>query len=274
MPELPEVETIRRSLQGVAGRCIESIYFSALAPVETTTPKKIRVALLHQMMTAIDRHGKYLLFRTKSGAALVVHLGMTGRLHFLQQPTPRPQHTHLELIFTDHSRLQFIDARRFSTISITQDPAYRDNPFLKRLGPDFINGLVTPEAFVSRCRQHPGLTLKSLTLHQGVMAGLGNIYACESLYRAGLNPRRRVKRTSSEELKCLLAAARDILTTGIRQGGTTLRDYLDGLGNRGTMKKYLQVYGRDGMKTLDGRGLVKRIVQGQRATFYAPEVQK
>jgi len=271
MPELPEVETIRNSLAPLIGKRVEKLAFSPLAPIETTTPAKIQRALTGTIITAIRRWGKYLLFDTNQNAKLVIHLGMTGRLLLNPDPT---KHVHITVVFQDRSRLSLIDPRRFGTISLSCKPDGSDNRFLQRLGPDYLNPKLTPEIFVQRCRKHPGVSLKSLLLNQGIAAGLGNIYACEALYRAGLSPKRRVRRTTGEELSRLLSSVRQVSALGIRHGGTTLRDYRNGAGEPGRMKELLQVYGRAGELTADRRGLVTRIVQGQRSTFYAPSLQK
>lgn len=275
MPELPEVETILRSLKLVEGKQVVGLDFSKLAPVETTRPAQIRQALTDRPIRRLERRGKYLLIRSAGGAALVIHLGMSGRLTYFPKPPERFEaHTHLKLKFEDGSVLAFQDPRRFGTLSLSADPEGGDNAFLQRLGPDYLDPALDVAAYIVRCRRHPGLNLKALTLHQGVGAGLGNIYACESLYKAGLDPRRRVRRTKDAELAALLQAARETLELGIRHGGSSLRDYFDGLGNRGVMKEFLQVYDREGQPTLDGRGTVKRIVQQARSTWFCPEVQR
>jgi len=273
MPELPEVETICRSLSFLQGRSTHSAHFSPLAPIEKTTPDAL-LQLFHQSsLQKIERRGKYLLLTTPLGS-LVVHLGMTGQLRFFPKPSPEPPHSHLTIRFNDNSRLLYIDARRFGTLSLTRENSGEDNPFLLRLGPDYDSHKLNPEDFLKRCRRHGGLSLKSLALNQGVAAGLGNIYACEALYEAGLSPKRLVRRTKDVELLRFLKAARSVLSRGIAKGGSSLRDYFDGLGNRGVMKEFLQVYDREGLATLDGRGKVKRIVQNARSTWYCPEVQK
>lgn len=274
MPELPEIETVRRSLQPLVSRHIQSIYFSRLAPVETTTTTRLRQALLGGKLSRVSRWGKYLLFDTDSGNTLVIHLGMSGQVLFYDGSIPtRTTHTHLELVFKDKSLLRFIDARRFGTISLS-DLHRADNPFLKRLGPDYLDLQMDEAGYIERCRRHPKLTLKMLLLNQGVAAGMGNIYACEALFLAGLDPRRRVQDVGDVELGELLLAARKSLGLGIRHGGTSFRDYLDGRGHRGKMQEFLQVYDREGQGTLDGRGRVIKLVQQARSTYYCPEVQK
>jgi formamidopyrimidine-DNA glycosylase len=275
MPELPEVETLRRSLQPLAGKTIGKVSFSPLAPVETTTPKFIRDVLEGQAIREISRWGKYLLLRVSPRSSLVLHLGMSGQLRFYSDDqTPKVSHTHMEVYFTDGSLLRFVDARRFGTLSLSQQKDGRDNPFLRRLGPDYLDEGLSDEKFISACRRHPGISLKSLTLHQGIAAGLGNIYACEALYSARLDPRRIVKRTSDEKLTALLLAARVVLAKGIKYGGVSMRDYLDGNGHEGVMKKFLQVYDREALTSLDGKGKVRRIVQNARSTWFVPSLQK
>ena len=274
MPELPEVETVRRSLQPLEGRKIQGVYLSRLAPVETTTARQIRMAMEGARVEQLDRWGKYLLLDTDRSESLVIHLGMTGQLFFYEDAVPsKPLHTHLEFSFEDSTLLRFIDARRFGTLSLT-DRQRQHNPFLARLGPDYLAKALTPQLFVEQCRRHPKLTLKMLLLNQSVATGLGNIYACEALYLAELDPRRRVTKTSDGELTRLLEASKDRLKLGVLHGGTTFRDYLNGLGHRGKMQDFLQVYDRAGQRTLDGRGEVIKIVQQGRSTFFCPGVQK
>lgn len=275
MPELPEVETIRRSLLFLEGRNVASLSFSRLAPVETTRPELLVKNFQGRRIHKLERRGKYLLICNEDGAAMVLHLGMSGRLQFLATPPARlGKHDHMVIEFEDGSRLIYQDPRRFGTLSLSLRAERDDNAFLQRLGPDFLAESWCVEDFISRCRRHPGIDLKALTLHQGIAAGLGNIYACEALYRAGLSPRRRIRRTRNSELATLWEAARATLRLGIEMGGSSLRDYFDGLGNRGVMKEYLQVYDREGLSTLDGKGTVRRIVQQGRSTWYSPEIQR
>ncbi len=274
MPELPEVETIRLSLKFLEGREIQKTSFSNLAPIETTNRRNLRKLLQNTQLQNLDRKGKYLMFRTAKGS-LVLHLGMSGKLDYAPAGESRQdKHIHMRIDFSDGGKLYYIDARRFGTLSLSRTSDGQDNPFLDRLGPDYIDENFSEEAFLTRCRRHPGLNLKALALHQGIAAGLGNIYACETLYYAELDPRRRVEKTSDQALKKLHRAARRALNLGIQHGGSSLRDYVDGLGNRGVMKNFLQVYGREGQTTLDGRGQVQRITQQARSTWFSPQVQK
>lgn len=274
MPELPEVETLRRSLAPVKDLRIESLRLSRLCPVETTTPARVRRELTGATLTGWKRWGKYLLMLTDREVNLVLHLGMSGQLRFFDQDAPpSPKHTHLELKLANGALLRFVDPRRFGTVSLSWGNLHRDNPFLARLGPDYLDGNLTPEDFAARCRRHPKISLKAMSLNQGIATGLGNIYACEALYGAELDPRRSIAATSDVALHRFFTAAREALAAGIRHGGVSFRDYLDGLGHRGVMKQFLQVYDREGQPSLDGRGTVKRIVQNARSTFFVPQVQ-
>ena len=273
MPELPEVETTRKTLLGATGKNIAQVYFSKVAPVETTSKASIKRALLLANLSEISRVGKYLLFQTEAGKALVVHLGMSGQLlFFADNPPPRAKHTHLELIFADGALLRFIDPRRFGTISLANNDS-SENPFLARLGPDYL-GKLNSQTFIDRCRRHPNIDLKTLTLNQKIATGLGNIYSCEALYLAKLDPRRKVKNTSDAELSTLLKSAKYILKIGIKHCGSSLKDYVDGKGAKGEMQNFLQVYGRDGSSTLNGGEKVIKVVQQGRSTWFSPTVQK
>ncbi len=275
MPELPEIETLCRSLKELAGKTVASLSFSPLAPIETTHPDVLKTALERASLLAPKRRGKYLLFSTLGHNSLVLHLGMSGVLRWWPQiPQSFAAHTHMVMGFEDGSALTYIDARRFGTLSFSQLPNYQDNAFIKKLGPDYDDSRLSISEYTERCRRHAGLTLKSLALHQGVAAGLGNIYACEALYQARLDPRKKVGETSPQELARLLQSARSVLALGIKNGGVSMRDYLDGKGHKGIMQNFLQVYDREGKNSLDGKGQVVRLVQNQRSTFWVPSLQK
>ena len=272
MPELPEIETLRKSLFCLAGKVVASVYFSSLAPIAHIHRKKLQKHFLGQQLNLPERHGKYLLLRCVNQDALVLHLGMSGKLLYYENKfETKTKHTHMMMSFSDGSTLHYIDPRRFGTLSLACQN--QTNPFLSRLGPDLLDTEFKVEAYLQRVRRHPKVSLKMLLLHQGVASGLGNIYACEALYLAGLDPRRCVRECSEHEIKKLFQAAQKVLRLGVARGGTTFRDYVDGRGVAGQMKKSLQVYGREGQTTLDGRGQVIRIVQQGRSTWFCPTVQ-
>lgn len=266
MPELPEVETIRRSLMPHVPAQITGVGLSAVAPVRHGS-RSYLPTLRGSTIGTIARRGKFLLFRTER-ATLVVHLGMSGRLLVVPADTPAPKHTHLEIRFASRHLLRYIDPRRFGLIAIARTPDATDLPPIAGLGPEFDDPLLTAENFCARCRRHNGLSLKALLLHQGVVAGVGNIYACEALYHARLDPRQRVRGTHDAALGRLLDGIRTALTLGIRHGGTTLRDYVDSSGQRGGMQHFLQVYGRADQPQ------IARLTQSGRTTWWNPAVQQ
>ncbi len=273
MPELPEIESIRRSLLFLEGQSLQKLELSALAPVEHSPPQDILKAFKQTQVIKISRRAKYLLLENTDQTKLVIHLGMSGKLLYYEKlPDPLPSHTHASFHFENKSVLLYIDPRRFGTLSLSH--TFSDNPFLNRLGPDYDDPTFKTEQFIANCRRHPKIELKTLCLHQSIAAGLGNIYACEALYLANLSPLRLVKKTKDSELEKLFHAARQVLKLGIEKGGSSLKDYIDGLGNRGMMKDFLQVYDREGQSTLDGRGKVLRIVQQNRSTWYCPNLQR
>ncbi len=273
MPELPEVETIRRSLTALVGAQVRTVRMTKQIPLCGISARTLRSRLINAKCTAITRRGKYLLLCLSTDQALLLHLGMSGRLDLLpsnQRESPRPKHCHLELIFSDGQRLRYVDPRRFGKVSWWK----RGEPqkLLDRLGMEYDDERMTSQLFIAACRGHPGITIKSLLLRQDVIPGIGNIYACEILYEARIDPRSKVGELSDEQLRRLLTAIRVLLKRGIRYGGTTLRDYRTGDGTMGKMQHYLQVYGRDG-RTRDGKQQVSKIVQQGRSTWFAPKVQ-
>ncbi len=272
MPELPEVETIRRSLQDVVGSTINAAEFSPVAPIKHTSVDTLRTQLTNARIETIGRRGKYLLFSLSRDATLIVHLGMSGRLRRAGPETVAPRHTHMALTLSNDTILRYVDPRRFGVISLAASG--QAHPLLHNIGPEFDATDFTVDAFLQQCRRHPKLSLKMALLHQGVVAGLGNIYVCEVLYEARLAPTRTIGDTSDDALARVFAAIRAVLSRAITHGGTSLRDYEDSWGNKGNMKSQLQVYGREGQSTLDGTAEVVRIVQHGRSTWYAPAVQQ
>lgn len=273
MPELPEVETVRRSLNTIKGKTIDFVWFSKLAPVETCSKAALKKALQGAQLKEPKRLGKYLIFESTQSKQLVLHLGMSGKLLLHQvEPNTQPKHLHMKLIFQDKSVLYFEDARRFGTLSLVEAGKLSSNTFLNRIGPDWLDEKFSVSDFITRARKHPKLNTKALTMDQRVATGLGNIYACEALFTAKLSPERLVKDCSDKELTALFHASQRILRIGIEKAGSSIRDYINGQGAKGEMQEFLQVYGRKG-KTLNGKFTVECITQQGRSTWWCPEVQ-
>jgi formamidopyrimidine-DNA glycosylase len=271
VPELPEVETTRRGIEPwLAGRRIRQLLVRERQlrwPVPAGIEQRLRGAEVRE----IGRRGKYLLLNTDAGTALI-HLGMSGRLHVLPCPEPPDTHDHFDIVADSGTRIRFHDPRRFgSLLWAGSDPAR--HPLLaalgpEPLGPDFDGGYLWQR---SRRRR---VSIKQHLMNPVVVVGVGNIYASEALFRAGIDPRRPAGRISRSDMDRLASAARELLTEAIRQGGTTLRDFAWGDGQPGYFAQELRVYGRKGEDCLVCGTPIRQIVQGQRSTFFCPRCQR
>jgi formamidopyrimidine-DNA glycosylase len=245
MPELPEVETVRRVLE----RQVIDRRITEVGGRSVQMRRRLDVELLTGMLrgrsfSAARRRGKFLLLDVAPAGSLLVHLGMSGRLLLEQPEAPRLPHTHLVLALDDDVELRFVDPRRFGLACWLPDGTEDSDPSLAVLGVEPLDkGLVEllPTAF--HTRRAP---LKSLLLDQRLVAGVGNIYACEALWRARLRPSRRGSRTSLHRLERLAHELQAVLHEAVEQGGTTIRDYSTPAGDFGYFAVSLQVYGKVG----------------------------
>jgi len=271
MPELPEVETIRVSLDPVVvGRTIEE--------VELHTPmlrrplgRELRDALVGRRITGTSRRGKYLMLPLDDGRTWFFHMGMSGRLRFDQAEETRVKHDHLIARFREGGLLVFHDPRRFG-LSVVEDAAV--SRLLADMGPEPLDTEnFTPEYF-SALRSQTRRTLKDVLMDQRVVAGLGNIYVNEILFRAGLRPRRSMKRVSAADAARIVEATRVVIADAIEHRGSTISDFLDGIGRRGGYQWRHCVYDREGQPCPTCGTAIKAIVVGQRSSFYCPRCQK
>lgn len=273
MPELPEVETFARSLRPhVVGRTLADVWGSGLAlrqPVNLAALRGLRGA----RFVAIDRVGKYLLFRTSGEKMLIGHLGMSGCFLIMGRCEDPPAHTHLRLTFTDgEDELRYVDPRRFGAVVVC---APQEVEGLLGLGPDPLGPGFTAEGLHAALRASRR-DLKALLLDQSVVAGLGNIYVAESLFQAGLRPTRRGEAVSRPQAVRLHEAIRSVLSAAVSHRGTTLSDggYVDAMGQQGENQHHLAVYDRGGQPCRSCGAEVRRIVQAQRSTYYCPTCQR
>src|SRR3954451_10969590 len=264
MPELPEVETTVRGLSKVLeGRRIERV--EARRPdLRQALPNDLGQRLTGARVTGVGRRAKYGLLETDRGDTLVFHLGMSG--HWRIDPSDIGKHDHFIIETEDGRRLVLNDARRFGSLDLVPTSALGEWPTFKALGPEPLD----IDAQELR-RRLSGRTapIKLLLLDQRIIAGLGNIYVCEALYRAGIHPRRAGGSISLERLRRLVPAIHDVLAEAIAAGGSTLRDFASPDGELGYFSKSFAVYDREGKPCVCG-GKVRRIVQGGRSTFYCP----
>lgn len=272
MPELPEVETVRRTLAPAVGGRIASVWTSGMGLHMARRPPAARLrALIGGRITALRRHGKYLLLDTDRGAAILVHLGMTGRLRLHRATDPRAPHTHV-VLGLGARELRFVDARRFGQVDVVAHGREQDHAGLALLGPDALDTGIDVAALLARARDKR-TTLKAFVLDQSVIAGVGNIYASEALWRAKLRPTMRTHKLTRATADRLAAAIREVIERALDNGGTTLSDFVDADGTAGENADYLWVYDRAGQPCMRCRTAIKRSVLQGRATYYCPTCQ-
>jgi formamidopyrimidine-DNA glycosylase len=268
MPELPEVETTVRGLGRVLeGRRIDRV--EARRPdLRRALPVDLGQRLTGARVTGLKRRAKYGVIDTDRGDSLVFHLGMSGRWRI--DPTEIEKHDHFLVETDDGRRLALNDARRFGSLDLVRTDELADWPAFKALGPEPLE--ITAEELRRRLASRTA-PIKLLLLDQRIIAGLGNIYVCEALFRAGIHPKRLGGSISLERLNRLVPAIHDVLAEAIAAGGSTLRDFASPDGELGYFSKRFAVYDREGQPCSCG-GTVKRFVQGGRSTFYCPRCQR
>ena len=268
MPELPEVETTVRGLERVLdGRRIASV--AARRPdLRRAMPVDLGQRLTGAVVTGLRRRAKYGLIDTDRGDTLVFHLGMSGRWRV--DPTEVEKHDHFIIETDEGRRVALNDPRRFGSLDLERTDELAEWPAFKALGPEPLDLDVSD---LKQRLQGRTAAIKLLLLDQRIVAGLGNIYVCEALYRAGIDPRRAGGTISLVRLKRLVPAIHDVLAEAIEAGGSTLRDFASPDGDLGYFSKKFAVYDREGKPCACG-GTVKRIVQGGRSTFFCPKCQR
>lgn len=272
MPELPEVETVRRTLTPAIGGRISSVWTSGMGLHMARKPPKTRLQkLIGARITAVRRHGKYLLLDTDRAESLLVHLGMTGRLRIQRKADPRVSHTHVVLGLGPRE-LRFIDARRFGQFDLVVRGQEQAHPALAVLGPDALDQVIDVAALLATAKDKR-TTLKAFVLDQRVIAGVGNIYASEALWRARLRPTMRTHKLTGDSAVRLATAIREVLERALDNGGTTLSDFVDADGTAGENADYLWVYDRAGRPCPRCKTLIKRSVLQGRATYHCPTCQ-
>lgn len=272
MPELPEVETTRRGIapwiEGVRVRAVTLRQPMLRRPV----PRALALELPGRVVLATERRAKYLLFRTDGDRTMMLHLGMSGSLRVLRAAAAPGPHDHLDIALESGHTLRFHDPRRFGSADwVAGDPLR--HPLLAHLGPEPLGPEFTPAYLAAACRGRK-VAIKQLIMNGHIVVGVGNIYASEALFHAGIHPARAAGRISATRLAGLVTAIREVLAAAIRQGGTTLRDFAWGEGQRGHFRPELAAYDRAGEPCLRCGGTIRAFVQGQRSTYYCPRCQR
>ncbi len=271
VPELPEVETTRRGLEPMLlGRTVTRVDVRQPRLRWPVSPE-LAEALTGARIESVGRRAKYLLLGAGRGT-VILHLGMSGSLRYVSAGTPAGRHDHVQWLLEDESWLRLHDPRRFGAVLWTTGDA-REHPLLRRLGPEPLRPEFDRERLY-RFSRHRRTSVKAFIMDSRVVAGIGNIYAAEALFLAGIHPARRANRIALDRYQRLTDSIRRVLADAIRAGGTTLRNFVDAGGRPGDFRRRLLVYGRPGEPCRHcGAALARRVI-AQRSTVYCPRCQR
>jgi formamidopyrimidine-DNA glycosylase len=268
MPELPEVETTKRGLEPLIVSQVVERAILYRDNLRWEMPKHLVTTLASQTINAINRRGKYLLIEFDVGT-LIIHLGMSGSIKVLSNDAPLKKHDHFELNLGNNTVMRLNDPRRFGAVLFSKDGSH---PLLDSLGVEPLENEFDNTYLYSKSRNKQQ-NIKAFIMDSKVVVGVGNIYACESLFQAGINPERKAGSVSKKCYKQLTQRIKTILTQAIKAGGTTLQDFSQVDGSPGYFAQTLNVYGCEGKPCKLCNGKISRIIQNQRSTFYCPICQ-
>ena len=271
MPELPEVETTRIGLAPyLLGETVKEVIVRERR-LRWPIPKQLDKDLPGNEIRKVKRRGKYILIYTESGC-MILHLGMSGRAYILLEDKAVEKHDHIDIVFNSGTRLRFTDPRRFGSLHWTKrDPL--KHKLLASLGPEPLSDEFTADYLyeVSRGRSQ---MIKTFIMDSHIVVGVGNIYASEALFRAGIMPTRKAGKISRPRYALLVQEIQNVLREAIEQGGTTLRDFLNGDGKPGYFAQKLNVYDREGERCPKCTATIKQKRIGQRSSYYCSKCQK
>ena len=270
MPELPEVET---TLRGIKPHLLNQRIARVIVRdprLRWPVPAAVKKAEGQQFIS-LERRGKYLLLSLQRGG-LIIHLGMSGSLRILQHPSSPDKHDHVDIELENGVCLRFNDPRRFGAF-LWVDGAMESHELLRDLGPEPLSAEFTTDYLYSRSRTRR-VAIKNFIMNGHIVVGVGNIYASEALFMAGIHPQRAAGRVSRQRYEGLVAAIRDVLSRAIKQGGTTLRDFVNSDGAPGYFAQELLVYDRAGSECFQCGAAVRQKVIGQRSSYYCPACQR
>lgn len=270
MPELPEVETTRRGVEPWSvGQQVVRVEVRE-PRLRWPVPADLPAQLQGQSIAAVERRAKYLLFHT-AGGSLLMHLGMSGSLRVIRDASPARRHDHVDIVLASGDRLRFNDPRRFGCILWL--PPGESHPLLQHLGPEPLLEAFSGELLYRRSRGRRS-AVKSFIMDAHTVVGIGNIYANEALFLAGIHPQRAAGRVSLARYERLATEIKQVLTSAISQGGTTLRDFVGGDGKPGYFAQQLFVYGRSGQPCKRCNAPLRESRLGQRTTVYCMACQR
>ncbi len=283
MPELPEVETVRRGLAPAMEGAVIARAEVNRPDLRWPFPERMTERLTGARVERLRRRSKYILADLDTGETLLIHLGMSGRMtvsgdplgQFVHEHPAAQKHDHVVLHMANGSRITFNDPRRFGAMDLMPTDTCETHKLLTVLGPEPLGNAFHEEYLVERFRGR-NTPVKAALLDQGIVAGLGNIYVCEALYRARISPRRKAGRIAAARVAALVPVIRQVLMDAIEAGGSSLRDFRQADGELGYFQHRFDVYGREGQpcRTPGCTGVVARLVQSGRSSFYCPRCQR
>lgn len=283
MPELPEVETVRRGLEpSMTG--VKIIKADVNRPdLRWPFPERMAERLTGATVLQLRRRSKYILADLDSAETLLIHLGMSGRMtvsgdplgQFVHEHPAQAKHDHVVFHMENGARVTFNDPRRFGAMDLMTTGSVETHPLLAKLGPEPLGNAFSEDHLISALKGK-NTPIKSALLDQHVVAGLGNIYVCEVLFRAGIHPARKVSRISEQRIASLVPIIREVLLEAIAAGGSSLKDFRQADGELGYFQHNFRVYGREGERcvTPDCASEIKRITQSGRSSFFCPSCQR
>lgn len=270
MPELPEVETTRKGIAPfVVGETVKDIIIRE-RQLRWPIPVSLKRSLKNQLIRKLRRRAKYLLFYTDNGC-MILHLGMSGSLRIINDKQTPEKHDHVDIIFESGQTLRFRDPRKFGSILWTKDDPM-EHKLINHLGPEPLSEAFHADYLYARSRKRTK-AIKTFIMDSCIVVGVGNIYASEALFHAGIKPTQRAGKVSKARYENLVVEIKNVLSHAIKKGGTTLRDFINGEGKPGYFKNELQVYDRAGDPCNYCKTPIKIIRQGQRSTFYCIKCQ-
>lgn len=278
MPELPEVETIRQAMaKAMIGKKFQSVQVIR-HDLRIPIPHNLENFMVNKTLHQIHRRGKYIILELLGTANdksnIIIHLGMSGRIHISKTKQAPLKHDHIIMYMNDNMRISFEDPRRFGMFyPSTHQNWEQDKPF-STMGPEPLDEHYKTEILFNSLK-NKNTPIKTALLDQRIVAGLGNIYVCEALYRAGIHPKKRAKNIT-KKYNTLVQHIKDVLTEAIQSGGSSLKDYKHTDGSLGYFQHGFNVYDREGKKCTKNecRETIARITQSGRSTFFCPECQK
>ncbi len=270
MPELPEVETTRL---GISPHTINETVESVLvrqSSLRWPVPRSLAKKISGKTLLGIERRSKYLLLQFEHGG-LIIHLGMSGSLRIVDADLELRKHDHVIIHFSNNKELRFHDPRRFGCVLWQSGDVY-SHKLLQSLGPEPLSDKFTPEHLYNLSRKRK-VAIKNFIMNANIVVGVGNIYASESLFMSGIRPSRQAGKVTRKEFERLTQNIKRVLAKSIKQGGTTLRDFVNGNGEPGYFKQSLHVYGRENEICTTCDSTIKQVTIGQRSSFYCPACQ-